>query len=210
MISTVVSEIRALLEPLGTAERAQGEKKYLKSDLEFLGVKVPEVRRQAKGWLAQRSEFERDELLSIADKLWTSSVHELRTFGIEILTFRLRLLESADIDLLERMLHKANTWAHVDAIAVHIVGALVERDRSLLATTDEWSSDQNFWLRRSAMLALLPGLRKGGGGVGPLRSLCRLDDRGDGVLHPQGDRMDSARDVEEAPRPGRWLCGGPR
>ncbi len=28
---------------------------------------------------------------------------------------------------------------------------------------DRWSTDKNFWIRRAAMLALLPALRKGGG-----------------------------------------------
>ena len=33
-----VDAVRATLEPLGTAVRAAGEKKYLKSDLDFLGA----------------------------------------------------------------------------------------------------------------------------------------------------------------------------
>ena len=51
--------IRKILEPLGTAERALGEKKYLKSDLEFLGVGVPAVRKTAKGWLRQQPGLQR-------------------------------------------------------------------------------------------------------------------------------------------------------
>jgi hypothetical protein len=36
------------LRPLGSAERAAQEKRYLKSDLEFIGVAVPDLRRAVK------------------------------------------------------------------------------------------------------------------------------------------------------------------
>jgi 3-methyladenine DNA glycosylase AlkD len=36
------------LRPLGTPERADQEKRYLKSDLEFFGVTVPDMRRTVK------------------------------------------------------------------------------------------------------------------------------------------------------------------
>ncbi len=53
-VPSEVDAMRTNLEPLGTRERAEGEKQYLKSELEFLGVTVPAVRRAAKAWLRER------------------------------------------------------------------------------------------------------------------------------------------------------------
>jgi len=39
------SAVAEALWPLGTPERAVQEKRYLKSDLEFFGVTVPDLRR---------------------------------------------------------------------------------------------------------------------------------------------------------------------
>jgi 3-methyladenine DNA glycosylase AlkD len=39
----------------------------------------------------------------------------------------------------------------------------VESDPPLAATLDRWAADDDFWIRRSALLALLPGLRRGAG-----------------------------------------------
>lgn len=43
-----LEEIRRTLEPLSTPERAINEKRYLKSDLEFIGVPVPAIRKVAQ------------------------------------------------------------------------------------------------------------------------------------------------------------------
>jgi hypothetical protein len=42
------------LRPLGTPEHAAQEKRYLKSDLEFFGVTVPEMRRVVKAAVRAR------------------------------------------------------------------------------------------------------------------------------------------------------------
>ena len=41
------SAVAEALRPLGTPERAVQEKRYLKSDLEFFGVAMPDLRRTA-------------------------------------------------------------------------------------------------------------------------------------------------------------------
>ena len=73
------------------------------------------------------------------------------------------LLRPADIRLLERLIRQSKTWAFVDELAIAIIGPLVERAPELLAVLDRWSADTDFWMRRSALLALLPPLRRGVG-----------------------------------------------
>ena len=94
--------IRAILEPLGTPERAAGEKRYLKSDLEFLGVGVPAVRKAAKTWLRDRPGLGRAELVALVEELWRRRVNELRKFAIELLTLRSDLLRAGDMKLVEK------------------------------------------------------------------------------------------------------------
>jgi 3-methyladenine DNA glycosylase AlkD len=65
---------------------------------------------------------------------------------------------------LEHLLRTARTWAYVDSLAADVIGTLVSSapkawDRVL----DRWAADEDFWIRRSALLALLVPLRHGGG-----------------------------------------------
>jgi len=85
--------LTAALRSLGTPERAVQEKRYLKSDLEFPGVTVPDIRRAVRaGALRHASD-----------------------------------------------LGDAAAWPRIDG----------------------WASDADFWVRRPALLALLPGIRSG-------------------------------------------------
>ncbi|HEV7508755.1 MAG TPA: DNA alkylation repair protein [Thermoanaerobaculia bacterium] len=155
--------IEAILRPLGTKERAEGSKSYLKSDLDFIGVTTPDLRAAARAWLKAHPELDRPALVALAADLWATNSHELRSFGMELLQARVALLRSEDIDLLEDLLRRSRSWAYVDFIATQIVGPLVERDARLNARLDRWVKDPDYWLRRSAVLALLVPLRRGGG-----------------------------------------------
>ncbi len=146
------------LAPLGSPERARQEKRYLKSDLDFLGVDVPTVRRVARAWLRAHPGMTRAQLVALVRSAWRRPVYEVRSVAVEILDARSELLTTADLELLEWMLRRAGTWAHVDAIAPAIVGALLARDRAVLRTLARWRGDPDFWLRRSALLALMPSL----------------------------------------------------
>jgi 3-methyladenine DNA glycosylase AlkD len=158
-----IGEIEARLRQYSDVERAAGAKRYLKSDLDFLGVAVPDLRREVRSWSKQRPDLDRSGLSKLCRGLWSRRVHELQAFAIELLRARLGCLESSDIVLLEWMLERSNSWAYVDAIAVHLAGPMVESFPRLSVDLDRWARDENFWLRRSAMLALLLPLRRGSG-----------------------------------------------
>lgn len=151
------------LRDLGTPERAAGTKAYLKSDLEFTGTTVPATRSVTRSWCRARPALTREELTATAGELWARPVFECRLAAVELLDAQAALLRPGDAVMIEQMLRTARTWALVDTLAEHVMGGLVERYPELTATLDRWAGDGDFWLRRSAMLALLRPLRRGGG-----------------------------------------------
>ena len=158
-LNTAVA-LRARLAELGEPERAAGEKAYLKSELTFVGVRVPDVRREVKAVL--RAGFTHDQLLALADELWSRPVHEHRLAAIELLHQSPRLLGAADLPWIEAHLRECRTWALVDPLAGWVVGEIVVRDpQAALPVLDRWVGDHDFWIRRSAMLALAKSLAKG-------------------------------------------------
>ena len=143
--------------------RAPAEKAYLKSDLEFLGVGLPEMRRIVRAVKQQDGELNRQGLLRLVRVLWKTPLFERRMMVVLLLEAFQPLLQRADISLLERLIRQSKTWAFVDELAIAITGPLVERDPALLRVLDRWATDGDFWVRRSAMLALLRPLRRGRG-----------------------------------------------
>ena len=158
--------IEASLRGLGTPQRAASEKAYLKSDLEFTGTAVPAIRATVRAWCRARPDLTHAELIAVTEALWARPVHECRMAAVELLDANVGLLRPGDAALIERMLRTARTWALVDGLASNVMGALTERHPELTAVLDRWAGDGDFWLRRSAMLALLVPLRRGEGDFG--------------------------------------------
>ncbi len=155
--------IEASLRALGTPQRAVSEKAYLKSDLEFTGTPVPAIRATVRSWCRARPDLTRTQLIAVTGALWARPVHESRMAALELLDANTGLLQPGDAALVERMLRTSRTWALVDGMAANVMGKLTERHPELTAYLDRWARDDDFWLRRSAMLALLGPLRRGEG-----------------------------------------------
>ncbi|MGA2826028.1 MAG: DNA alkylation repair protein, partial [Streptosporangiaceae bacterium] len=158
--------LAAELRAAGAPERASSEKAYLKSDLEFFGVGVPAIRAVVRAWCRARPALAHDELVAVAAALWKRPVHERRMAAQMLLIQNTALLGPPDVPLIEQMLRAARTWALVDSLAAELMGALVERYPELTSVLDRWAADGDFWIRRSALLALLVPLRRGGGDFG--------------------------------------------
>ena len=162
----VVPLIAGLVEELtaaATPERAAGEKQYLKSDLEFLGATMPTIVKAAKRIKREHPGLARTDVLRLVRQLWKQPVHELRMAAVTILDLYSPSLQAKDISLLERLLRESKTWALVDKLAASVVGPLWDRFPELDVEIDRWADDDDFWIRRSALLASLKALRAGGG-----------------------------------------------
>ena len=158
--------LAAELRAAGNPDRAVRERAYLKSDLEFFGVDVPATRAAVRAWCRARPGLARDELVSVAAALWNRPVFERRMAAQMLLIQNQALLGPADIPFIEQMLREARTWALVDSLAADVMGTLVERWPELTAVLDRWAADEDFWIRRSALLSLLGPLRRGAGDFG--------------------------------------------
>ncbi len=131
--------------------------------LEYLGATVPLTRRTTRAALKAHPAIGRAELVGLATLLWSRGIYDLRLAAVEALTFRNKLLEPDDADAIEPFLREARTWALIDPLAISVLAPIVERRPELTATLDRWAADGDFWVRRTAMLCLLPALRRGGG-----------------------------------------------
>lgn len=165
-------------------ERAAGQKRYLKSDLTFYGLTVPEIRKVAKGWAREHPDFSHDELVELVVELWSQPVHERRSLVVELLSLyepklgpndamlvpedamlvsEDAVLVSEDIVLIERLLRESRTWALVDPLATAPASSLLDRHPGSDRIVERWATDADFWIRRSALLVHLLPLRRGTG-----------------------------------------------
>jgi len=158
-----LEDLEPALREAGDPTRAQGEKAYLKSELEFIGTGVPFLRSVATRFRKAFPDLPHGELVEVTRTLWRPPVHELRSLAIAILEQYRNRLEPSDLPLIEEILRQCKTWAHVDWLAVKVAGPLIDRSPDGEAIRKRWSRDEWMWLRRSALLSHLEALREGGG-----------------------------------------------
>ena len=172
MADRLEQRLRGAADP----ERAEGEKRYLKSDLEFLGATMRQIRAAVSEAAREQRAMTHDELLALADALWAVPMFERRMAAILVLDRFARLLSVVDVPLIERLLRESGTWALVDPLATDVLGGLVGRDPDgMTPILDRWASDGDFWIRRSSLLAELRPIRAGA-------TLDRFLDRADPML----------------------------
>src|SRR5437867_4082424 len=124
---TVANELEQALRAHANPERAAQEQRYLKSDLQFIGLSVPAMRQVVRAFEREYAPFEHDGVVALVRALWARPVHELRSAATVLLDRQRRLLEPADLELIEALLRDSRTWALVDALATASAAYLVDR-----------------------------------------------------------------------------------
>jgi 3-methyladenine DNA glycosylase AlkD len=154
-------ELEERVRAVGTPERAEHERRYLKSDLRFLGATVWEIRREVKSFTKGHPDLSHADLVALVEELWSEPVHERRMAAVELLSFYPALVEPGDLPLLERLVRESRTWALVDGLATDVLGGLLVRHPDLAPELDRWAADSDFWVRRAALLGMIEPLRNG-------------------------------------------------
>jgi 3-methyladenine DNA glycosylase AlkD len=147
------------LRAVGTSDRAVSEAKYLKSDLRFFGATHAEIRRAAMA-VAKKGTLVHDDLIPLANSLWVKPVFELRVAAAILLGLHVKQLGADDLDMLERFIRDSKTWALVDVLSGDVIGAM-NLKHALGRQLDQWARDDDFWIRRSSLLAELKPLKSG-------------------------------------------------
>lgn len=154
----IADEIEASLRAVGTPERAEGEKAYLKSDLEFLGVTLGQIRKAAR---SRAKDPSRAEAIALAQALWAKPIFDRRLAATIVLEAGAGCLVPDDLELLERLVRESRTWALVDNLADDVLGRLLLAHPDAVPRLDRWAIDDDFWVRRAALLAQLRPLKAG-------------------------------------------------
>ena len=151
------------LRRAGSAARAKSEKAYLKSALRFWGTSQDSIRAAVRDYCETHRDLTRADLRMIAETLYATDVHELRAAAIGVLEHDRETLDDRDIPWLIALVRKSKSWAYVDWIAPKVIGDVIARDPRARKRLRGWAKDDDFWVRRTALLAEHDALRAGGG-----------------------------------------------
>ena len=152
---SVVAALREAADP----ERAPQQQAYMKSEMPYLGVGVPQCRRIAGSVFRVHELADAEAWEGAILDLWRAAAHrEERYAAVELLLFPRYAcwLEPARIPLIEELVVTGAWWDYVDAIAGRGMGTmLAAHPHATKAVLREWAKDGDIWKRRTAILAQL-------------------------------------------------------
>jgi 3-methyladenine DNA glycosylase AlkD len=152
----LVDAVRRALREHADPARAPQMQSYMKSAMPFLGVAATPLRAALKPLFAEHvlpdAETWRDTVL----KLWREAkFREERYAAIELSGVK-KYKAWQDLDALpmyQEMIVTGAWWDHVDVIATHRIGNLLEKfPAKMKKTMLAWSKDDDIWLRRTSIL----------------------------------------------------------
>jgi 3-methyladenine DNA glycosylase AlkD len=151
-----------LARPTGTFDAAR----YFRdaTGLGFYNVGTDRVRAMARAiGDSHKSDWTVREALAFADALITDPHLEVKGLGIEVLARFRRQFTPALLPVWKRWLasNRSANWATTDAICGSLLGPLVVAYPKLAPTVSRWSGHRNMWVRRAAIVGLIPLARRG-------------------------------------------------
>jgi len=147
-----IEQLTALFEEHRNDDNAGPMRKYMKDHFPFLGIKSPLRKELEKQFFKEtgilKEEFNKDFVVG----LWEKDEREYQYTAITYTGKFIKKLPKDAIQFLERLITTKSWWDSVDSIAP-LVGELARKYPELVEETiNHWSVDENYWLRRVAIL----------------------------------------------------------
>jgi 3-methyladenine DNA glycosylase AlkD len=132
------------------------------SRLGFYNVGTARVRTLAREIVAAHGAWTADDAMAFADLLIANRYLEVKGLAIEALARFRRQFRPAFLRVWKRWLASdaADNWATTDGICGLLIGPLLVGHPELVPRLASWARDRNLWVRRAAIVALIPPLRK--------------------------------------------------
>lgn len=145
----LVDDLRAALVAVSDTEVAAGQKKYMREQFEYLGVKTPARRRASKSIIKYLITASRAELIAVVELLWAQPEREFQYVAADSIRAHIsaptNTLTSADVEWLGTLAMTKSWWDTVDSLDLS-VGAICTP-----AHMRTWARHNNMWLRRIAI-----------------------------------------------------------
>jgi 3-methyladenine DNA glycosylase AlkD len=150
LVAFVSAQFRARANP----ENAGSMAAYMKTAMPFYGIKKPDrvpVYREMKKRFVPSS---RREYEAGVRALWRLPHREEKYAAIEFARQSEAFITAESLPVYERLVREGAWWDLVDEVAIRLVGRAQFKQRAKLRLVMRvWIDDQDFWIRRTALLS---------------------------------------------------------
>lgn len=149
-----LDELIPQLELNRNPERAIGMSAYMRDQFPFLGIQKPVRASLCKPFMQDASRDGRIDW-DMVEVLWSKPEREFQYVALEYVITLRSGLSLADLGRIKSLIATKSWWDTVDGFPKP-VSHIVQRHPEARTTMIDWSTDSDFWVRRSAIIHQLP------------------------------------------------------
>ena len=148
VIKMNITELLEELKKIAYPAKAEGMKKYMRNQFEFLGVYATERKIISKKIIKLKKEENID--WNFVKELWDNPYRELQYLALDYIDAKKKLLTAENLDNLKDLIITKSWWDTVDYIHkfVGIISLNYPLSKDIIL---QWSINNNIWLRRVAI-----------------------------------------------------------
>lgn len=134
-------------------EYATAQKKYMKGQFEYFGIRSPLRREIARAFLKEYGLPNEDHFEEIIKDCWDQPQRDFQYFAMDLLAKKAKKAEICRVDLYEYLILSKSWWDTVDYLAAKMVGTHFQKFPFVITEyTEKWMDSGNMWLQRTAIL----------------------------------------------------------
>ncbi len=131
------------------ANKAADMKRYMRDQFDYFGIPTPLRRSLAKPLFRELKQADTVDW-GFVDSCWAADYRELQYVATDYLRMVSHRLGPGDLSHLQRLAQTKSWWDTIDALD-QVVGTIAEHAPEVDEILLEWSTDDDFWLRRIAI-----------------------------------------------------------
>lgn len=144
-----IDRIRTEFEKRKDPARAVSMAKYMRHQFPFYGIPAPERRKAYREILKEEKEKKVIDW-DLLDACYREDYREFQYFVYDYLLAMKRYLVYEDIPRIQTYIQKKSWWDTIDFLD-QVIGEIGLKDDRVDALMEQWSVDDDFWLRRIAI-----------------------------------------------------------
>jgi 3-methyladenine DNA glycosylase AlkD len=157
-VATLVDQIKAALREHADPEKAAPMQAYMKSEMPYLGVRVPVVRSICRPLIRDAEYLDRGSWEAAIRELYDGARYREERYAALSIVRHARYHDYLTYDalpLFEHLIRTGAWWDLVDETS-HCVGVVLMADRArTTGSMLRWARDRDAWVRRSAIICQL-------------------------------------------------------
>jgi len=149
LIKKLEAEFLKVADPI----KAEAQKKYMKSQMQFFGVSLPDVKKISnavfKDFIPEDNQEYCNTLLYLFEH---AKQREIWYAGITYASKFKKFILEENIDVYIKIIRISGWWDIVDMFAANLVGTSLLGSKNMYKFANKWICDKNMWVRRTALL----------------------------------------------------------